>query len=252
MHSARALTELFHLVFTRALFAGSSDQDLFAVKGGAALRFWFASPRYSEDIDFDVATLARGTLANKVDRLLRAPVVTAPLARHGVELVDISAPKQTETTQRWKVGLRAAGLPSVLRTKIEFSRRGAIEGTVQEPVGEGVVRSWALPPFLGRHYSAPHAIRQKIEALAGRPATQARDLFDLHLLLARPDGRIDPLVDRERLRVAIDRAVGIGFDEHAAGVVAFLEPDHAALYRDSASFDAMQDAVIGRLEAAGR
>jgi hypothetical protein len=34
------------------------------------------------------------------------------------------------------------------------------------------------------HYDAAAAMRQKVGALAGRPETQARDVFDLHNLLA--------------------------------------------------------------------
>jgi hypothetical protein len=53
------------------------------LKGGSNLRFFFRSVRYSEDIDFDVIVVAKGTLKKKVDRLLRSPTVIAPL-RHEI------------------------------------------------------------------------------------------------------------------------------------------------------------------------
>src|SRR5438105_4480277 len=120
---------MFHLVFLRALTARGEDKALFALKGGCNLRFFFGSVRYSEDIDIDVAVVAKGTLKNKIERLLYAPTVAGPLKTHAIEIVDISAPKQTDTTQRWKVGIRAQGAALPLRTKIEFSRRQSLTAT---------------------------------------------------------------------------------------------------------------------------
>jgi hypothetical protein len=130
----RAAVEFFHLVFLRALVGKGQDKGLFALKGGCNLRFYFGSVRYSEDIDLDVTVVAKATLRNKVDRLLASPLVAAPLKAQGLGVADVSAPKQTDTTQRWKVGLRVIGRSLALRTKIEFSRRGAVDGTHFEVV----------------------------------------------------------------------------------------------------------------------
>jgi hypothetical protein len=46
--SVRQSTELFHLVFLRALVAKGEDKALVALKGGCNLRFFFGSVRYSE------------------------------------------------------------------------------------------------------------------------------------------------------------------------------------------------------------
>src|SRR5262245_61830738 len=146
--SDRAAVEFFHLVFLRALVGKGQDKSLFAVKGGCNLRFYFGSVRYSEDIDLDVTVVAKGTLRNKVDRLLGSPLVTAPLKTRGLEVTEVSAPKQTETTQRWKVGLKVGGRSLALRTKIEFSRRGTVDGTSFEVVPAEVLRPYGLTPFL--------------------------------------------------------------------------------------------------------
>src|SRR5688572_28375939 len=127
MLTDRTATELFHLVFFRALVARPEDKAIFALKGGCNLRFYFQSVRYSEDIDLDAVVVAPKTLENKVDRLLAHPTVIAPLRSRGVELVEVSKPKQTETTQRWKAGIRIPGLSVPVRTKIEFSRRDALD-----------------------------------------------------------------------------------------------------------------------------
>lgn len=250
----RQTIELFHLVFLRALVAKGEDKSLFALKGGCNLRFYFRSVRYSEDIDLDVAVVAPQTLQKKVDTLLRSPVVAFPLKSQGVEVVDVSAPKQTETTQRWKAGLRLAGLPTPVRTKIEFSRRSAIEGAAFEPVDADLARGYALPPFLATHYPARRAAVQKMVALASRSTPQSRDVFDLNLLLARPDTADLTVPDAVRAQIptAIEQAMSLGFDEYAAGVVAFLEPDHAELYGTRAAWDVMQGHVIDRLEQLAR
>src|SRR3954469_16882001 len=98
----RHAVEHFHLLFLRQLSTGM-DRMRFLVKGGCNLRFFFGSVRYSEDLDLDVLEMPRGTLKNKVDRLLEAPALALPLQAQGLAIENVSAPKQTDTTQRWKL-----------------------------------------------------------------------------------------------------------------------------------------------------
>jgi hypothetical protein len=249
--SVRQSTELFHIVFLRALAAKGQDKGLVALKGDCNLRFFFGSVRYSEDMDLDVVVIAKDTLKNKVERLLRSPAVTAPLKTHGLTIVEISAPKQTETTQRWKVGLRGPDDELPIRTKVEFSRRDDIEGTKFEATDREVLRPYGLTPVLAAHYTTAPATRQKIHALAARTEPQARDVFDLALLLARPDAADLTLDDdaKKWLDAAIDHAMAISFDEYVSQVVAYLEPTHAEVYAGREAWDAMQADVFTRLEA---
>lgn len=249
--SVRQCIELFHLVFLRALVAKGEDKALLALKGGCNLRFYFGSVRYSEDIDFDVKVISKETLKNKVERLLRSPLIATPLKTKGIEVIEISAPKQTDTTQRWKAGLRVQGIHVPIRTKIEFSRRPAIAGAVFERVDGEVLRPYGLTPMLATHYTAHAAIGQKIHALAGRSEPQARDVFDLNLLLALPNSNKIDLVDSQKrwLPAAIEHAVSISFDDYRSKVVAYLDQGQRDLYEHRSAWDAMQDAVISRLEA---
>lgn len=249
--TVRQSTELFHLVFLRALFAKGEDKGLIALKDGCNLRFYFGSVRYSEDMDLDVVVIARDTLKNRVDRLLKSPAVTAPLKTYGLIIVETSAPKQTETTQRWKVGLQRAGDELPIRTKVEFSRRDAIKGAKYEVTDREVLRPYALTPMLATHYTTAMAIRQKLHALAARTEPQARDVFDLSLLLARPDAAEFALDDdaKKWLDDAIDHAMGLSFDEYASKVVAYLDPSHAEVYAGREAWAAMQEDVVVRLEA---
>jgi predicted nucleotidyltransferase component of viral defense system len=93
-------------------------------------------------------------------------------------------------------------------------------------------------------------VAQKIHALAGRTEPQARDIFDLNLLLARPEAGTLILTDAERRWIdkAIEQAMSISFDDYASKVVAYLDPRQAALFEERSSWDAMQDSVISRLQ----
>lgn len=241
---------MFHLVFLRALAAKGDDKAHVALKGGCNLRFYFSSIRYSEDIDFDVVVIAKDTLKNKVERLLQSPLVQAPLKTKGIALVETSAPKQTATTQRWKIGLRVPGIDVPIRTKIEFSRRGPITGAIFEATDREVLRPYGFTPILATHYATHAAIVQKVHALANRAEPQARDLFDLGLLFARPESEQLELTNEQRtwLPPAIENAMGISYDEYIAKVVAYLDPAQSDLYSARQTFEATQQGVVARLE----
>jgi hypothetical protein len=251
VESVRKSVELFHLLFLRQLCVGA-DRSHFTLKGGCNLRFFFASVRYSEDMDLDVSVLNQGTLKNKVDRLLASPALQLPLKASGIALVDVSAPKQTDTTQRWKLGLKVEGHSAPLRTKVEFSRRsrnGSVE-TAIEPVRGELAREYAVQPPVVNHYLAPAALVQKILALAGRPQTQARDVFDLQVLRATLPTlpHLTPVV-KKQLPLAIERSMSLSYDDYLSQVVAYLSADQAPAFRDRQTWDAMQLEIVEMLEA---
>lgn len=247
--TSRSAVELFHLVFLRALTARLEDKALVSLKGGCNLRFFFGSVRMSEDIDFDAAVMSKASLKKKVDGLLAAPVVVAPLRARGLKIADVSAPKQTDTTQRWKCGIEIEELGHLVRTKIEFSRRGRIDGAVFEAVPASFAATHGLPPFLATHYPVLPAVIQKIHALNGRTQPQARDVFDLYhlfpLLTSRPALTAS---DRTQVAAAVARVTSISFDDYASQVVAYLESEHEDLFASRASWDLMQTTVVERLE----
>lgn len=249
MWSERESVEVFHLVFLRA-FGARVDKGLFALKGGCNLRFFMRSLRYSEDIDIDVRTMALGTLRNNVDRVLETPAVRQTLESQQIEVGDVSRPKQTETTQRWKVTLRVGAERAAVPTKIEFSRRDLDAQAVLEPVSSEIIRHYRLYSVLFPHYSASTAFSQKIEALALRKETQARDVFDLRLLLDAGSGH-DALSENAAslLGRAIENAMAVDYDAFAGQVLAYLEPDHQADYTDRAVWETLQEQVVEALAA---
>ena len=157
----RQAVELFHLQFVRLLCAGP-DKDRFAIKGGCNLRFFFESMRYSEDIVLDVTRIPVHTLKEKVAKLLAGPALALPLESRGLAIAEVSAPKQTETTQRWKVALSSEGHALPLHTKIEFSRRETADQPRIESIAPAVLAEYGLMPVLAPHYPLAAAMRQKI------------------------------------------------------------------------------------------
>lgn len=222
--------ERFHLAFLFA-FSKRVQPQRYVLKGGANLRYFFGSVRYSEDIDLDADDGLHRALKPKVDDLLGGSTLARLLGTMRIRIVSFTAPKQTETTRRWKVELGLEGQRDPVRTKIEFSSRsGALQGRV-EAVPREVVAPYGLVAPVIPHYAAALALAQKVRALNGRALTQARDVFDLDLLLRHHDLPDGLLGEDERVGAA-DRATALPQSAFEDQVLAFLERDAVELYAD--------------------
>lgn len=244
--------ERFHLLFCQRL-VGKMDRTFFSLKGGCNLRFFFGSIRYSEDIDFDVQTIAVEALKKNVSRILddggfRGTLLNA----HGVEIAEWSAPKQTETTQRWKVTLRLRDRALTVPTKIEFSRRSSsIDGGLIEPVPPGLITAYGLQPVILQHYGAPKAITQKIGALIHRTETQARDVMDLHLLKNfRAGSDLESLSSEDRVR-AIETLMSVHYDDYKSQVWPYLMEEYQDYYGQIETWNRIQSEVVELIESWG-
>lgn len=239
--------ERFHLLLLSQLGA-RVPKELCVLKGGCNLRFFLGSLRYSEDIDFDVQTIARGTLQKNVDTIVESPGFAKILRSQRLSITAWAAPKQTETVQRWKVWIQLTETGQEAPTKIEFSRRRIDPGAVLEPVNGQIVGAYGLTPILANHYSKETAFLQKVSALAHRSETQARDVFDLKFLVdagvRRPDNA--KKLDAE-FSSACERALSISFDEFKAQVVAYLPPEWQDYYGTAKAWDKLQERVVDAL-----
>lgn len=238
--------EFFHLAFLEVL-SKRLEPSRYVLKGGANLRYFFGSVRYSEDIDIDLLRPMPADLEGKVGGILDSAPLALLLRTGGLEVSGFTAPKQTETTRRWKVSVTGAGEES--RTKIEFSGRESDGAYRLDRLPREVIGRYGLPAAGVQHYGIETATAQKVLALAGRSETQARDVFDLDLLLRRraiPAGELDA----EVLTEAAERAFELPFDAYRDQVLAFLEPDVLELYDGVEAWERMQTAVAGHLEAA--
>lgn len=242
------ITELFHIVFLDVL-SRRLDPARYVLKGGANLRYFFASMRYSEDIDLDVNGVEPWGLEDKVDGVLESAATKALLRVGGLTIAEFSKPKQTTTTRRWKVAIEVSGRSGPVRTKIEFSNRNGERRYSLDPIPSRIVAPYALRPPSVQHYTDDAPTEQKVRALAGRSETQARDVFDLDLLLRRRPLAAGSL-DSPILTDAADRALHLPFAAFRDQVLPFLEPDVVELYETEAAWEQIQTFVAEKLEAA--
>lgn len=229
--------EQFHLLFLAQL-GRRLNPSLFVLKGGCNLRFFHQSLRYSEDMDLDLGAVGTDVFRDKVRDVLASRPFAQILEARGIAVERVSAPKQTETVQRWKFGLRVTDAGAALPTKIECSRRGLDDGVAFGSVDPRIVCEYQLPPLMVSHYGAGAALRQKIGALAGRPEPQARDVFDAHHLLGLGAAGVGGLGLDERLAErASANAMAIDFATFRSQVLSFLEPDDQARFDSAPAWD---------------
>ncbi len=248
-YSPLQIREAFHLCFLQE-FLRKFDPKLVVLKGGVNLRFYFKSPRYSEDMDLDVKTASVASVKNNVLRTLEVlKRTTKPYGIRDVIPPNLQAAKQTETTQRFKIHLLTEdGLD--LFTKIEFSRRGTKGSAKFERADETLLRTYRLASVIAQHYDAGSAFDQKIGALADRSEVQARDVFDLyHLKTFLPaDHRVSSR--SELRREALSRLQEISFGQYRDQVVSYLSPDDQAVWSRPEVWGEMKSVVAKILEGA--
>jgi predicted nucleotidyltransferase component of viral defense system len=243
------LVEQFHLLFLAQL-GRRVDKRLFVLKGGCNLRFFHRSMRYSDDMDLDLGDVDIQVLRDKVREVFASRPFVQILEARAIRVAHVTEHKQTDTTQRWKLGLRVQGSGAALPTKIEFSRPGVDEGVAFGSVDADIVRTYQVPPLMVSHYDAGTSLRQKLGALAGRRETQARDVFDLHHLIASgaASAAVEEL-DPQVVERASANAMTVDFAMFKSQVLAYLVPDDQAHYDSPAVWDTMVLEVIDALRA---
>ena len=247
--SEAQIIEMFHLLFLRVLAANNASW--FTLKGGANLRYFFGSPRYSNDIDLDFVGREAWGVARTVDSVLSGRALDVLMGAVQLGIEEYSSPKQTETTLRWKFGLRSPEHHDLVRTKIEFSGRGNDSDDVEfAVVPDTIVGPYGVHAPTVRHYRQTEAISQKIGALANRSETKARDIFDLDHLFrqrrANPPGHGEP--NSNHAAAAAERALAVPFASFVTEVAPFLDPEVAELY-DETGWDITCLALAETLEA---
>ena len=240
MYNQLQLREIFHLEFLRR-FGRKMKPECYAVKGGVNLRFFFNSIRYSEDMDIDLKGVAVNVVKDTVMDILKNANFRNNLKSYGVEeltLPDMSKAKQTETTQRFKVHLITPSGEDLF-TKVEFSRRGFKGDVIVEEASNNVLYPYKMIPLSVSHYSMRSAITQKIEALAARPVTQARDIFDLYFLSSQyqPATNKGVAASHSKITRADENLFEVSFNEFKDTVVSYLDLEAQALYASPARWD---------------
>lgn len=242
-----AAREIVHLAILREL-THIRKGDAVTVKGGVNLRLFFGSPRYSEDMDLDGTSQASATIRDTLKGLVESGGFVRGLRPYGIRDLDPGEGpnKDTDTTFRYKFGVMVTG---DIRhpTKVEVSFRDGHEanGVAVEAPDPGILRTYSMDPFEVRHYIREAAVTQKIGALAGRREAQARDVFDLYLLV--PDAPPEDLVRHlakelpgDTLKEAHARAFAITYEEYAGQVIEFLGEEARAAHGNTGAWDDMR------------
>jgi hypothetical protein len=253
MLSDTQIREVFHFCFLERLLK-LSDPSIYILKGGVNLRFFFNSPRYSEDMDVDVLAGSVTTLKKNGYKILQEAAFKRSLRLFDIEDIEINDPnkaKQTTTTQRFRFALiTPAG--HRLPTKVEFSRRkqGLADEAPLQLINPDIARQYRKLAYRCRHYPGEIAVAQKIKALAGRTVTQARDVFDLGILFTGGYTRStakDSLISKPQLAQAIDCLMGLTWDDYQGQVVEFLDTESRANYGTESAWETLQALVLDTL-----
>jgi predicted nucleotidyltransferase component of viral defense system len=244
MLTSAQVIEAFHLTFLEVL-RQHVKPECYVLKGGANLRYFFGSLRYSEDIDLDIdKSVEVWKLREQIDTALASPALALTLRSSGLAIDSVNVKKQTDDTRRWMVHLDAPGHEGI-HTRIEFSGRNGETRHTFEAVPADVVKPYGMRAPTVRHYLITPAIKQKVLVLAQRSLTQARDVFDLDLLLHKEDlPRGELTADKRKL--AADQASALTYQAFETMVLPFLHPDVASLY-DEVAWAQMQTFVIEEL-----
>lgn len=239
MMTPTQFVEIFHLLFLDQL-GRKVPKEHYALKGGCNLRFFLKSIRYSQDMDLDIGITRKETLFNTVERILESLPFRMILNSKQIQITQVSAPKQTEITQRWKIQIKIPSSSVPIPTKIEFSRRGKEDAFLFEKVDTALISSYHLTPIYASHYPMEIAFLQKMWALILRTETQARDIFDLSHLM-NSGVRIDQLPKEmlAKLPHAQENALSISFEAYKSQVVSYLPLDYQPQYSDPAIWEGM-------------
>ncbi|MBU4479211.1 MAG: nucleotidyl transferase AbiEii/AbiGii toxin family protein [Candidatus Omnitrophica bacterium] len=239
IYNTLQVRELFHLEFLRWL-SRKIKSEFYALKGGTNLRFFFKSFRYSEDMDLDVHTIPVEKLRDIVMEILNARAFMDNLKAFNIAQIiptNIAKAKQTQTTQRFKIHLVTYSGEDLF-TKVEFSRRGMKLAVAVQPISDTILRLYKLAPLVVPHYDIHSAVLQKIDALAARAVTQARDIFDLFILSSQYDAtKGKQAKDTAQIAKAHENIFTISFEQFRDTIVSYLSTEDQAVYGNPSMWD---------------
>lgn len=249
MYNILQQREILHLLFLRHL-AQRIQPATYALKGGANLRFFYKSPRYSEDMDIDVQKMEVFKLKEIVMDIITSKAFLNMLKTYQIENLippNISKAKQTETVQRFKMHLITSSGDDIF-TKIEFSKRAMKLRAEVGMVDSAILQSYKLPPLLVAHYPAEVAIAQKISAIADRSVPQPRDVFDVFILHTQAKTVKAHDVEPAVLEKASKRVFEITYEQYRDTVLNYLNDDNRRLYQQREVWEQMQLTVANLID----
>lgn len=254
-----AAREIVHLGILRELARIRSGTAV-TVKGGVNLRLFFGSPRYSEDMDLDGTAPASHTIRDALKGLVEGASFGRGLRPFGIRGLDPGEGpnKDTGTTFRYKFGVVVTGgIRYPTKVEVSFRNPQSTDRIALASPAPEILKAYGMDPFTIPHYERDAAVRQKLGALGGRREAQARDVFDLFMLVpqAAPPELIRYLatgLTTSTLKEAHARALAITYDEYVGQVMEFLGEETRATYGGQAAWDEMRLRAAGLIEGVMR
>ncbi len=174
-HSARNLTREYLQVRILEGLQRCGAMVPLAFHGGTALRLLYATPRFSEDLDFALERPEHGPfdLDGCLDRIRNG------LLREGYQVTTDSKPDRTVQIGwvRFTGLLQELGLAPTGKQRLNVK----IEVDTDPPAGAGLetTRLTRFVPLHLQHHDRASLLAGKVAAVLTRPWTKGRDLFDL-------------------------------------------------------------------------
>lgn len=157
-----------------AIFSHSLRNEV-ALKGGFAMRVLAGSVRYTKDLDLESC----GSVPLKVIQSCIRKAVGDIKSTGFISDLTVSEPKQTETTQRWKIGGRVGDQD--VRLTVEVSRRNQEHQAQVQQVEHDA--GYGLGTALISCISLPSIAASKVDCLMNPNREAPRDIYDLYLLI---------------------------------------------------------------------
>lgn len=207
-------------------------------------------------MDLDGTVQASATIRDTLKGLVEGGNFARGLRPIGIRELDPGEGpnKDTDTTFRYKFGIIVTGgIRYPTKIEVSFRDRSGTERTALESPDSAILHTYGLDAFELRHYVRETAVRQKLGALGGRREAQARDVFDLHLLVPHTApqellGYLAKELPANTLKEAHARALGITYDEYAGQVIEFLGEQARVTHGNEHAWDEMRLHVAGLIE----
>lgn len=148
--------EQTHILFMKTILKKINDRDLpLYLKGGTSLLLCYGLDRFSEDIDLD-----------SIKKFNLESLIYESANEIGINIEGITKPKNTDTTQRYKI--KYQGRDKALKVETSFRSKEI------NPKEISIINDI-------RVYNIENIISMKIDALLGR--IKSRDFYDVGYLL---------------------------------------------------------------------
>ena len=251
-----SIREVVHVVMLRELVR-RIGADSFVLKGGVNLRLYFASVRYSQDMDLDGEPSLAHQIRDVIGGFFASREVGELLRQVGIRELDPGEGpnKDTETTFRHKFHIVGAGsIRYSTKVEVSYRDRHPDDDSMVDPVAnETIVKYLPDEQVEVRHYLRVPALRQKIAALAGRATPQTRDVFDIYMLLRGaletvPHARLRTVLRDDQLDEAMSHAYQLTYEGFQGQVLEFLDDEDVSRFDSAEEWDEIRLETIDFIE----